>query len=638
MVPLRGIFESLGARVDWNESQQSISATRGNTEVQLAIGNQNATVNGRNVYLDTPAMILHGSTMVPLRFVSESLGADVKWFDATQTVAISTGTGGQYYPQTTSQVMPDRRMCNLVASIALYPDPLLAIMLPASTYEDQIIIAERMNLGNNEQEIDRQNWDVSVKALAHYPYLLRRMAEDPNWTVSLGQAYVEHPQEIMYATQTLRVQCRANGVLTTTREQRIYMDGEYVRIVPAQAATIYVPQYDPNVVYVKERPAHATVLLAFGAGLVIGAWLSNDTDWAHHRVYNHGWQGSGWVASSRPHITINNTYITNVNKTVIVNNHITQQTVNQSRVKQYTLPTTFTPNHQAAPHPSMPILKSTQQMSGNKMGNQGHPAAISPSQRAPQLTGNRSGKQQGSQGHQAVTNPPKPAPQMSGKKMPGNMVGNQGHPAAKSPPQRAPQLTGKKSGNQQGSQGHQAVTRPSKPAPQMSGKKMPGNTVGNQGHPTVKSPSQRAPQLTGKRSGNQQGSQGHQAVTRPPKSVPQMSGKKMPGNTVGNQGHPAAKSQSQRAPQLTGNRAGNQQGSPGHQAVTRPSKPAPQMSGNRMPGNKVGSQGHQAAQSQPKPTQQISGNKAPGNQMGSRGNRPTGKDITKHDDKKENGR
>jgi hypothetical protein len=90
-VPLRGIFESLGAQVNWDASTRTITATKGDTDVQLGIGDHRATVNGRAVYLDAPAMILGGSTMVPLRFVGEALGADVKWFEATQTVSITTG-------------------------------------------------------------------------------------------------------------------------------------------------------------------------------------------------------------------------------------------------------------------------------------------------------------------------------------------------------------------------------------------------------------------------------------------------------------------------------------------------------------------------------------------------------------------
>jgi len=107
MVPLRGIFESLGAQVNWDASTRMITANKGDTDVQLGIGDRRATVNGRAVYLDAPAMILRGSTMVPLRFVSEALGADVKWLEATQTVAITTDGATTVGTATQAVVIPD---------------------------------------------------------------------------------------------------------------------------------------------------------------------------------------------------------------------------------------------------------------------------------------------------------------------------------------------------------------------------------------------------------------------------------------------------------------------------------------------------------------------------------------------------
>ncbi|HEY3378110.1 MAG TPA: DUF3300 domain-containing protein [Armatimonadota bacterium] len=256
---------------------------------------------------------------------------------------------------------------NLVAPIALYPDPLLAIILPASTYIDQVIEADRKNFGRNERAIDRQDWDISVKALAHYPNLLRKMADDPDWTAALGQAYVEQPSDVMRAIQRLRAQARANGVLRSTREQRVYLDGSYVRIVPAQAAIIYVPQYDANVVYNAHRAKSSRPLLAFGLGLVIGAWLSNDTDWAHQRVYNHGWRGSGWIANSRPHVTVNNTYIVNKDHPAIVNRDISHRQVDRHKVKSYNLPA-------ASDKPKQGDAKSVSQhpaaSNDNKHGNE----------------------------------------------------------------------------------------------------------------------------------------------------------------------------------------------------------------------------------------------------------------------------
>jgi hypothetical protein len=94
LVPLRGVLEKMGATVDWMSATQTVVAAKGNMELNLPIGSRHATINGREVSLDVPAMTIAGSTMVPLRFVSEALGADVRWASASQTVMIDTdGTG-----------------------------------------------------------------------------------------------------------------------------------------------------------------------------------------------------------------------------------------------------------------------------------------------------------------------------------------------------------------------------------------------------------------------------------------------------------------------------------------------------------------------------------------------------------------
>lgn len=98
MVPLRGVFERMGATVEWNQSEQKVYAQRGDTRVELRINNNEAYINGKAVSVQYPAQMVQGSTMVPIRFISESLGADVDWSDRTNTVNISThgpsvGTG-----------------------------------------------------------------------------------------------------------------------------------------------------------------------------------------------------------------------------------------------------------------------------------------------------------------------------------------------------------------------------------------------------------------------------------------------------------------------------------------------------------------------------------------------------------------
>ncbi|HVT11763.1 MAG TPA: copper amine oxidase N-terminal domain-containing protein [Fimbriimonadaceae bacterium] len=90
LVPLRGVFQQLGANVSWNQYDQTVSAQRGSTDVELKIGSRTATVNGSPVMMDVPPMIIDGTTMVPIRFVSEALGAQVGWMDAQQLVTITT--------------------------------------------------------------------------------------------------------------------------------------------------------------------------------------------------------------------------------------------------------------------------------------------------------------------------------------------------------------------------------------------------------------------------------------------------------------------------------------------------------------------------------------------------------------------
>ncbi|HEV2439370.1 MAG TPA: copper amine oxidase N-terminal domain-containing protein [bacterium] len=101
LVPLRGVFERLGASVGWDDRTQTVLAERGATSVALVIGQTQATVNGQPAAMDVPAMLVGGRTMVPLRFVSQALGASVNWDASTYTVTIaSSGTAAAPPPQT----------------------------------------------------------------------------------------------------------------------------------------------------------------------------------------------------------------------------------------------------------------------------------------------------------------------------------------------------------------------------------------------------------------------------------------------------------------------------------------------------------------------------------------------------------
>jgi hypothetical protein len=212
--------------------------------------------------------------------------------------------------QAGGQALSPADVDTLVAPIALYPDPLISQILPAATYPDDIQAAASWLARNpgNPNAIDAQSWDLSVKAVAHYPQVLQKMAGDMDWTLALGQAYSTQQEDVLQSVQRLRETAQNAGTLQSTPQQRVVVEQNVIRIVPADPRMLYVPYYDPEVVYVA-GPPHRRGLLAFTAGFMIGAWLNSDCDWYHHRVYYHGWVGSGWIAYSRPYIHANRYYV-----------------------------------------------------------------------------------------------------------------------------------------------------------------------------------------------------------------------------------------------------------------------------------------------------------------------------------------
>ena len=241
---------------------------------------------------------------------------------------VAIADSDQYAPPDTMEegnatLFTPEELDDLLAPIALYPDPLLAQILPAATFIDEIDLAARyVGQYGKSARIDDQLWDVSVKAVAHYPDVLFMMDQKYDWTVSLGQAYASQPQDVMDAIQRLRAEAEAEGNLVSTAEQQVIDEGGVISIVPAEPAVVYVPQYDPMAVYVEAPPA-GYGFISFGIGFTIGAWLNRDCDWHRHRVYYHGWQGGGWISRSRPHITVgNNVYISNSYRVVAVNNNV----------------------------------------------------------------------------------------------------------------------------------------------------------------------------------------------------------------------------------------------------------------------------------------------------------------------------
>jgi hypothetical protein len=234
------------------------------------------------------------------------------------------------------------QMDNLLAPIALYPDPLLAQVFPASTFVDQIDQAARWlrSNNNNPAKIDSQSWDVSVKSVGHYPQVVYMMSDKLDWTTALGQAYVNQSTDVLTSVQRLRARAKAAGYLVTTPQQTVIVEKEVIKVVPAQPQVIYVPTYNPQVVYVQPAtPSTGTVVAAaaisFGVGLAIGAWLNNDCNWHTHTVYYHGWHGSGWITTSSHYVHVNSVYVNHRYSTVHVNSAVVTRNVNYNNINHY---------------------------------------------------------------------------------------------------------------------------------------------------------------------------------------------------------------------------------------------------------------------------------------------------------------
>ncbi len=187
----------------------------------------------------------------------------------------------------------------LLAPIALYPDALIALILPASTEPSDVVLAARyLEAGGDPAQADSQPWNDSVKALAHYPEVVKWMDTNLEWTKSAGMAFLQQPAEVMRAVQRLRAQARAAGTLVDTPQQHVVVQDDNICIVPAQPDVIYVPAYDPDAVY-GEQPASAGPWLTFDAGWPVGAWLNYECDWAGFGIQIGVWR-PGWDWR-RPH-------------------------------------------------------------------------------------------------------------------------------------------------------------------------------------------------------------------------------------------------------------------------------------------------------------------------------------------------
>jgi hypothetical protein len=182
---------------------------------------------------------------------------------------------GQPVPLTAQQ------LDQLVSRIALYPDPLLAQVMTASTYWSEI--PEAAAWANQHSYLkgdtlaraiqdDHLQWDPSVLALLPFPSVLDMMARDPAWTEQLGNAVLTQPADVMDAIQRMRRKAQDYGYLQPNPYLNVVSTPDYIEILPTNPGVIYVPQYDPVIVF--SRPAHGLVIggtIRFGPAIRIGA-------------------------------------------------------------------------------------------------------------------------------------------------------------------------------------------------------------------------------------------------------------------------------------------------------------------------------------------------------------------------------
>ena len=192
----------------------------------------------------------------------------------------------------------------LAAPIALHPDPLIAILLPASVYPLEIVQAARfIRDTNNIPQVDDQPWDENVKALARFPELIQKMNDDLTWTMNLGQAFLDQQKELMDTIQALRAKANSAGVLQTTpqqiivvtntviertvEQQIVFVTNTIVQIQPANPQVIYVPIYPPTIYYYYPPPVYVgpPPVVTFAAGITVGLILANNCNWHSGGIY-----------------------------------------------------------------------------------------------------------------------------------------------------------------------------------------------------------------------------------------------------------------------------------------------------------------------------------------------------------------
>jgi Protein of unknown function (DUF3300) len=246
--------------------------------------------------LSTALSLLLIFTAVPM----ETMGQQPPAPTPEQAQAAPPAYAGQGVPLTAPELE------QLVAPIALYPDALVAQVLGAATFPDQVTAANTWLQQNQSltgaaltKAVDGQQWDPSVKALTQFPAVMDNLAKNLSWTSSLGEAYHTQAADVMTAVQTLRAKAQAAGNLKSGSQITVVQQApQTIVIQPTNPQVIYVPTYNPTVVYGTpvETPGYSTAavvttaVVAFGVGIAVGLAMSNSWGWGY---WGCNWYGGG---------------------------------------------------------------------------------------------------------------------------------------------------------------------------------------------------------------------------------------------------------------------------------------------------------------------------------------------------------
>src|SRR6266516_2831058 len=266
--------------------------------------------------------------------------AGVALLSASSSTALAQQAESQVMTTTTTSdteqapKLPNDQLNSLVAPIALYSDPLLAQTLAASTYPLEVIQLQQWMEKNSNLKgqaladaVAKQRWDPSIQGLVAYPDVVTRMADNIQWTTDLGNAFLAQESDVMDAVQRMRAKAQGTGNLKTSAQQVVQTETvpsgkQVITIQQPSADVVYVPSYDPQVVYGPPPPAYPYypytypgyvpgTALAWGAGIALGAaaWGAWGGSWG-----NCNWNGGNVKINNNYNFNRNNNFNRNVSR------------------------------------------------------------------------------------------------------------------------------------------------------------------------------------------------------------------------------------------------------------------------------------------------------------------------------------